>query len=504
MGDSSRSRAAAAHLEAPRPTGRRPEEGHAEPHPFACSLGALLLAAGACAAVIGINEDNPKYADDGGVAFYGQATDAGFKQNVVSILWQPDDPLSEETKNRVRNAIESAHAKGVNVILALYPGKARAITDGGLEGGADFLQQVVSEFPQVTSYIVGNEPNQPRFWQPQFNADRSQASGAAFEAFLARSYDVLKQFSPGVKVIGVGLSPRGNDRPLAKSNISTSPVRFLKAMGDAYRKSGRTKPIMDSFSFHPYPNRNTDTPAKGYPWPNGGVVNLDRIKQAIWDAFNGTGQPTIEDGLTIDLDEVGWQVDTANQSGYTGRENVPTVSEAQQAAYHADIVRRVACDSTVSSLNFFHFVDETDRDRFQSGAIRADGTKRASFDMVSKAIADTNSGTTCKGKRVAWQHTTTIVGGGIAFGKLAAQPTTTKSFTIAATAREGGSYKAGLFRVTGPLDPNGKTRIAQALPRAPVRVPRPRPPACCSRTAGGRSRSARRRASRPASTSTAC
>ena len=54
---------------------------------------------------------------------------------------------------------------------------------------------------------------------------------------------------------------------------------------------------MDGFSFHPYPRRATDTLAQGYIWPNAGFVNLDRVKQGLWDAFHGTAQPTTVDGL---------------------------------------------------------------------------------------------------------------------------------------------------------------------------------------------------------------
>ena len=81
-------------------------------------------------------------------------------------------------------------------------------------------------------------------------------------------------------MVGIGLSPRGNDRPFARSNVSTSPVRFLAALGAWYRASGRTRPLMDGLSFHPYPNRATDPFSRGYAWPNAGVVNLDRVKQA--------------------------------------------------------------------------------------------------------------------------------------------------------------------------------------------------------------------------------
>ena len=140
---------------------------------------------------------------------------------------------------------------------------------------------------------------------------------------LAAAYDALKAVDPSIRVIGVGLSPRGNDSPLAPSNVSTSPVRFLHALGRWYRTSGRTAPLMDGFSFHPYPNSATDPLDRGYAWPNAGFVNLDRIKQALWDAFQGTAQPTTVTGLKLYLDEVGWQVDTAGSSGVRGQRERP-------------------------------------------------------------------------------------------------------------------------------------------------------------------------------------
>ena len=79
---------------------------------------------------------------------------------------------------------------------------------------------------------------------------------------------------------------------------------------------------MDGFSFHPYPNEATDPLERGYAWPNAGFANLDRVKQALWDAFHGTAQPTTLDGLKLHLDEVGWQVDTSGRAGYRGLENV--------------------------------------------------------------------------------------------------------------------------------------------------------------------------------------
>ena len=82
-----------------------------------------------------------------------------------------------------------------------------------------------------------NEPNQPAFMRPQFKPAGANASAARAGAFLAAGYDALKAVDPAIKVIGLGLSPRGNDTPSAPSNVSTSPVRFLAALGAWYARA---------------------------------------------------------------------------------------------------------------------------------------------------------------------------------------------------------------------------------------------------------------------------
>ena len=166
--------------------------------------------------------------------------------------------------------------------------------------------------------------------------------------------------NPNIDVIGLGLSPRGNDNPTAASNVSTSPVRFIRDLGQAYRTSARNAPIMDELAFHPYPNQPTDGLDSGYQWPNAGFANLDRIKQAVWDAFHGTAQPVFQEGgptassvwdyLKLRLDEVGWQVaiPAANAGAYTGAENVKTTDEATQAQIYSDLVKRAGCDADIS------------------------------------------------------------------------------------------------------------------------------------------------------------
>jgi len=363
----------------------------------------VALLTGASVAVgadIGANDDSAKFAEDGGGALYAHMAELGLKQTVIGVHFVPSESVVVQDKPQLDRAIESATKAGIQVVLAVYPYPPREL-EAGLGSPSLFASYVgvlASIYPQVREFVIGNEPNQPAFWRPQFDASGANASAAAFGPYLAAAYDTLKAVDPTISVLGVGLSPRGNDRPTARNNISTSPVRFLRALGAWYRRSGRTRPLMDGFSFHPYPNEATDSLERGYQWPNAGFANVDRVKQALWDAFEGTPQPTTLEGLTLHLDEVGWQVSTAGRVGYHGRENVPVTTEATQAAIYGSLIREASCDPDIASLSFFGFRDDGLRTGFQAGLERADGSARPAEAAVQAAIAQP-----CMEEPAVWQ-----------------------------------------------------------------------------------------------------
>lgn len=361
------------------------------------------------AADIGANDDTGKYLTDAGSALYGDMASLGLRQIVLTTRYMPSDPLTIQDKGHLDRTIPAALAAGLRVVLNVYPYPTREV-EAGLASPAAFgayVASVATAFPGVKQFIIGNEPNQPAFWRPQFAPDGSNASAAAFGPYLAAGYDALKAVDAGITVVGVGLSPRGNDRPDARSNISTSPVRFLRALGAWYRASGRSQPLMDGFSFHPYPNKATDPLDRGYSWPNAGFVNLDRVKQALWDAFSGTAQPTTVSGLKLHLDEVGWQVNTSGRPGYVGLENVVVTDELTQAAVYAELIRRASCDPDVADVSFFGFRDDGARAGFQAALQRLDGTARPAAEAVRSAIADAASG--CSGAPVQWRPASDVL-----------------------------------------------------------------------------------------------
>jgi hypothetical protein len=362
----------------------------------------------ATAADIGANDDTGKYAPDAGAAFYAEMASLGLRQAVITVRWQPSDPLGLTERPLLDLTVAAARSAGLDVVFATYPYPPREIAAGLArpEAFGAWLGELAHRYPEVRGFVVGNEPNQPAFWRPQF-AKARQLSAAAFGPFLAAGYDVLKAIDSTLTVVGVGLSPRGNDRPFARSNVSTSPMRFLASLGAWYRASGRDRPLMDGLSFHPYPNRATDPLARGYPWPNAGFVNLDRVKQAIWDAFHGTAQATTLEGLRLYLDEIGWQVDTSGYEGYAGTENVPVTTEGHQAAVYGEVVRRADCDPDVAQVNIFGFRDDAARSGFQAGLYRLDGTVRPSADAVRAALAEPSA---CAAS--AWRPARAVLGAG--------------------------------------------------------------------------------------------
>jgi hypothetical protein len=419
-------------------------------HIIAAACALALLAAGSAAASprFGVAEDMTKYADDGGASLYPRITALGMTENRITVRWNQFAPTSIQERGFLDRSLPVAAHAGVRVVFDVYPTEAWALSvDPETRAAlfAAYLQTLARTYPQVTEYIVGNEPNESYFWQPQFGPAGEQVSAAAFGRLLAVSYDALKAVNPTIRVIAAGPSNEGNDK------TSTSPVRFLKALGDAYRTSGRGTPIMDALSFHVYPRTNTDPPDKPFGWPNAGGADLARIKQAVWDAFQGTAQPVFaeapaapEAGLRLFVDEFGWQaaIGSGLESRYSGTENVPTVSEDEQAAHYRALLRMLSCDAAVSDAMVFHLVDETDLNRFQSGLLRADLSPRPSYAAMREAIAASGSCAT----PVVWSHATGIAGAKAIFGERPF-PARQAIFGLSAGATEDATGKAAIFRV---------------------------------------------------------
>jgi len=429
-----------------------------------CLLAGLLAAAGSGSTravpttiSFGITDDAMKYSDDGGAAYFADMHDLGMGENRVIVFWDENAPTTILEQGFLDRMMPVAAAAGIRIVLAVQPIHARAFatdTAAKIAAFTNYVREVALRYPQVREFVIGNEPNVRRFFQPQHAPDGSIVSAGVYEQILASSYDALKAIDPAIKVDGLALSPQGNDQPLGSGAESVSPVRFIAALGDAYRKSGRTTPIADLVDIHSYAAVNTFPLTQPRKWPQAGPADLDRLKQAWWDAFHGTGQPLFRETgdpakagtayVTFRIDEIGTQVaidpTKVNSKLYQGKENVPTVDEATQARYYTDVINLLKCDPTVSTLDFFHLIDEPLLLGFQSGLLRVDGSRRPSYAAVKSAIA---AARTCTALH-AWKHSTTVIGASAAFNvtpKIAAQ----KVFWGTVRTGEEATARAGIF-----------------------------------------------------------
>jgi hypothetical protein len=289
-------------------------------------------------------------------------------------------------------------------------GKTTPNTPALQEELAIYALTIARAYPSITDFIIGNEPNLNTFWMPQFakpqfktvrgkkvlKAMPADLAAIGYTNLLAKSYDLLKDFNPMINVIGVALSPRGGDNPLA-SRQTHSPITFLTDMGAALRKLHRSKPIMDTFAFHPYGESSKIPPTFMHPKSKSlGLGDYARLASTLTAAFKGTAQPGAT--LPIVYDEYGVQttIPSAKARPYTNLGSAPArdaVSEALQAKYYRQAITMAYCQPNVVGLLFFHVTDEYNGNTWQSGVYYADDTPKTSLATMRLTAEAARNGT---------------------------------------------------------------------------------------------------------------
>ena len=323
---------------------------------------------------------------------------AGFQAVRVTSFWEPG--LSEPTPHEamvLANVDAAATMHGVRVYISVYNAGSRTtpLTVVQRKEFASYAAAIAKANPGFRDVIVGNEPNLNRFWMPQFALNGTGASAPAYLRLLATTYDALKEAAPEVRVWGGALAPRGVDKPNTGRD-TISPTRFLRELGAAYRKSGRALPVMDGFSFHPYP-LNSSVPVDALPSDPDhlGLIDQDVLVKLLGKAFDGTAQ--VGKGMPILYDEFGIEsaIPAEKRELYGGVEPATTrpVPEATQAAAYRRAIQLAYCQSNVAGMLLFHTHDEPGRPGWQSGLVYADGSPKTSLEPVRRAIesAGTNA-----------------------------------------------------------------------------------------------------------------
>jgi hypothetical protein len=363
------------------------------------ALVAASLLAGGCGGdddeklFVGVVDDAAR--SDDAPAFVDDLTSSGFEAVAVSSIWHPGEtaPDSAETASLER-VTAAADADDVRVFVIVYHAGSSTtpLTPDARAQFAAYTAAVAERLDGVRDLIVGNEPNLNRFWLPQFGPDGSNTSAGAYLSLLAETYDAVKAARRGVRVWGGTTAPRGADRPDAERQTS-SPTAFIRALGEAYRKSGREEPVMDGFVHHPYPE-SANVPID-LPHPNVTTIGLadnGKLVRLLEEAFDGTNQKGSD--LPILYGEVGIEtaIPAKKRSLYSDEEPVPTASEGEQADVYRRVLALASCQENVAGVLVFHLRDEPSLVGWQSGVRYADGTPKQSLAPVRAAIADATTG----------------------------------------------------------------------------------------------------------------
>jgi hypothetical protein len=331
--------------------------------------------------VVGAVEDGPKYDDGPGKA--ALARKAGFRALLFGTTWTP--PLTRPVASELaalHGAAAAATSNGITPIVAVY--SFSGVTPLSAEARrqfAEFAASIPRAIPEVRAVSIGNEPNLNLFWMPQFAPDGRDAAAPAYGALLAETYDALKAVSPQISVIGGALSARGSDDPAA-ARQTHSPTRFIEDLGAWYRASGRTRPLLDLFSIHPYPESSSVPPDFAHPKTTSiGIADYEKLVSLLRGAF-GEVPPIVYGEYGIQT-----EIPAAKAFLYTGAEQPSTnaVDEPTQGQFYAEAIRLAACQPKVRMLLFFHVFDEAALDRLQTGVYYADQTPKSSLRPVAEA-----------------------------------------------------------------------------------------------------------------------
>jgi hypothetical protein len=344
--------------------------------------------------VVGLNEDAVKWRPD--ISSIGSDLNLGYYR--VTQGWEPSrtQPSDSDTASI---AAALANAGSQKILLNVFGSASAAPRNASTRADyCGFISSVLDRFPQIAAVNIWNEANLAYFWKPQFTSRGASAAPADYEALMARCYDTIKRGHPSVRVI-TSISPRGNDRPHAPSNVSHSPKNFIEKMGQAYRRSHRRARIFDAWGQNIY-----GANSKERPWTRHrldiGEGDYTRLLSYLRRAFGGTRQPVPgQKDVRIWYLEDGFQsIVAAKRILYFGNETdhpvtpLSTASRLDQASQLTDAVRLAYCQPAVGGFFNFLLADESNLHGWQSGVFFSDWTPKPSYQAFKSVIAEANAG----------------------------------------------------------------------------------------------------------------
>ncbi|HEV8687118.1 MAG TPA: hypothetical protein VGQ84_07570 [Gaiellaceae bacterium] len=333
--------------------------------------------------LVGVDDDWVKWrADTPGLVRIQR--DAGFDTVKVMFPWRPGMLHPGTIEQHYISRLSRMSLLRQRVVLA-FAGRARHAprTPRARDQFCRYVRGIVAAVPGARDIVIWNEVNSPSFWRPQRDAPRQYA------ALLGRCWDELHALRPDVNVIS-STAPRHN------------PLQFVRGVGAAYRASGRTRPLVDTFGHNPYPSVSSESPAAVHENGYVGQGDYDALVRAIQVSFSGTHQPLLgEQGVTIWYLEDGFQTRTPfGRPLYHGLENelalIPALAPGPVVDQVDQLQRALAlayCQQPlVGALFNFQLADERRLAGWQSGLLWANWQPKPSYAPLRDLLAQITSG----------------------------------------------------------------------------------------------------------------
>jgi hypothetical protein len=268
-------------------------------------------------------------------------------------------------------------------VLSIF-GRARAAPATAEERNAycSYVVDALRTAPALRDVVIWNEVNSARFWRPA-----GSRRAAAYVALLARCHDLVHQTFPRRYVNLISSTASRHD-----------PRAFIAQLGAAYRASGRTARIFDTFGHNPYPATSSESPYAEHPGSRMlGQGDYGALMDALTEAFDGTGQPVPgRDNVRVWYLEDGFEtaVPAGRRGRYTGRERAravvqpvhPAANVRDQASQLRDALELAYCQPAVGAFFNFQLVDESRLGGWQSGLLWADSARKPSYARFRQVV----------------------------------------------------------------------------------------------------------------------
>lgn len=289
----------------------------------------------------------------------------------ITIPWRRGEVSPRRVVRTYMNRAALALAERQKIVIAVYNDASQAPTDEeSRREYCSYTSSLLRRVPTLAAIVIWNEANSPRYWP-------SSSGASGYEALLAECWDALHRVKPTVNVLDSTAS-------------HYDPAGFIRALGSAYRTSGRTRPIVDTFGHNPYPEYASEPPWATHAETGSiGEGDYSTLMTALSDAFGFTAQRVpsaawprlwyLEDGFQT---AVPWTLAPT----YVGHENdqhvlpvLPFGEQRSQSEQLVDAVSLAYCQPAVGAFFNFELLDEHRLVGWQSGVFYANGAPKASF-----------------------------------------------------------------------------------------------------------------------------